>query len=593
MTNYLKLKISYKHIKPILVFCFFTFALTIDVNAKDFQPIGTVNPSKYIPAQKQIAESKNGMVTTQHFLATKVGEKILNQGGNAYDAAIAVGFTLAVVLPRAGNIGGGGFMVMHDSITNKNYSIDYREMAPAKSFTNMYLNEDGSFNTSKLSTFGYLASGVPGTVAGFWEVHQKFGSLDWELLLEDAIYYAENGFEITPYMGDMLSKYKEKLSYFEPTNRIFMKHNPNFIGSKLVQKDLANTLKLIAVQGKDGFYKGEVAQKIADEMKKNGGLITENDLKNYTPKWRKPLISDYRNNKIITMGPPSSGGVHIIQMLNILENYDLKQIGHNTTDYINLLAEVMKYAYADRSKHLGDPDFFDVPISEITNKKYAKSIKNKIKIGKSTPSSKILPGSFDDNESTETTHFSVADKNGNVVSSTYTLNSTFGSGVTIKGTGILMNNEMDDFSASPGIPNQFGLLGAEANKIQPKKRPLSSMTPTIVMKENELFFTTGSPGGSRIISAVLQSILNIIDFEMNLEEANRSKRIHHQWQPDILQIEFSLNDNIKQQLLNLNYKVKVIDPATCLQTIMFKDGKYYGYGDFRRPDAFASGEIYD
>ena len=593
MTNYLKLKISYKHIKPILVFCFFTFALTIDVNAKDFQPIGTVNPSKYIPAQKQIAESKNGMVTTQHFLATKVGEKILNQGGNAYDAAIAVGFTLAVVLPRAGNIGGGGFMVMHDSITNKNYSIDYREMAPAKSFTNMYLNEDGSFNTSKLSTFGYLASGVPGTVAGFWEVHQKFGSLDWELLLADAIYYAENGFEITPYMGDMLSKYKEKLSYFEPTNRIFMKHNPNFIGSKLVQKDLANTLKLIAVQGKDGFYKGEVAQKIADEMKKNGGLITENDLKNYTPKWRKPLISDYRNNKIITMGPPSSGGVHIIQMLNILENYDLKQIGHNTTDYINLLAEVMKYAYADRSKHLGDPDFFDVPILEITNKKYAKSIKNKIKIGKSTPSSKILPGSFDDNESTETTHFSVADKNGNVVSSTYTLNSTFGSGVTIKGTGILMNNEMDDFSASPGIPNQFGLLGAEANKIEPKKRPLSSMTPTIVMKENELFFTTGSPGGSRIISAVLQSILNIIDFEMNLEEANRSKRIHHQWQPDILQIEFSLNDNIKQQLLNLNYKVKVIDPATCLQTIMFKDGKYYGYGDFRRPDAFASGEIYD
>ena len=593
MTNYLKLKISFKHIKPILVFCFFTFALTIDVNAKDFQPIGTVNPSKYIPAQKQIAESKNGMVTTQHFLATKVGEKILNQGGNAYDAAIAVGFTLAVVLPRAGNIGGGGFMVMHDSITNKNYSIDYREMAPAKSFTNMYLNEDGSFNTSKLSTFGYLASGVPGTVAGFWEVHQKFGSLDWELLLEDAIYYAENGFEITPYMGDMLSKYKEKLSYFEPTNRIFMKHNPNFIGSKLVQKDLANTLKLIAVQGKDGFYKGEVAQKIADEMKKNGGLITENDLKNYTPKWRKPLISDYRNNKIITMGPPSSGGVHIIQMLNILENYDLKQIGHNTTDYINLLAEVMKYAYADRSKHLGDPDFFDVPILEITNKKYAKSIKNKIKIGKSTPSSKILPGSFDDNESTETTHFSVADKNGNVVSSTYTLNSTFGSGVTIKGTGILMNNEMDDFSASPGIPNQFGLLGAEANKIQPKKRPLSSMTPTIVMKENELFFTTGSPGGSRIISAVLQSILNIIDFEMNLEEANRSKRIHHQWQPDILQIEFSLNDNIKQQLFNLNYKVKVIDPATCLQTIMFKDGKYYGYGDFRRPDAFASGEIYD
>jgi len=593
MINNLKLKISFKPTKPILFICFFIFVLAIDMNAKDFQPIGTVNPSKYIPAQKQIAESKNGMVTTQHFLATKVGEKILNQGGNAYDAAIAVGFTLAVVLPRAGNIGGGGFMVMHDSITNKNYSIDYREMAPAKSFTNMYLNEDGSFNTIKLSTFGYLASGVPGTVAGFWEVHKKFGSLDWELLLEDAIYYAENGFEITPYMGDMLSKYKEKLSYFEPTNKIFMKHNPNFIGSKLVQKDLANTLKLIAAKGKDGFYEGEVAQKIADEMQKNGGLITENDLKNYTPKWRKPLISDYRDNKIITMGPPSSGGVHIIQMLNILENYDLNQIGHNTTEYINLLAEVMKYAYADRSKHLGDPDFFDVPISEITNKKYARNIKNKIKIGESTPSSKILPGSFEDNESIETTHFSVVDKNGNVVSSTYTLNSTFGSGVTINGTGILMNNEMDDFSAAPGIPNQFGLLGAKANEIHPEKRPLSSMTPTIVMRDDELFFTTGSPGGSRIISAVLQSILNIIDFEMNLEEANKSKRIHHQWQPDILQIEFSLNNDMRQQLLNLNYKVEVIDPATCLQTIMFKDDKYYGYGDFRRPDAFASGDIYD
>lgn len=569
------------------------YSLCVDLSAKDFQPIGTVNPSKYIPAQKQISESKNGMVTTQHFIATKVGEKILNKGGNAYDAAIAVGFTLAVVLPRAGNIGGGGFMVMHDSPTNQNYSIDFREMAPAKSFTSMYLKEDGSFNDKKLSTFGYLASGVPGTVAGFWEVHQKFGSLDWELLLEDAIFYAENGFEITPYMGDILTKYKEKLSYFAPTKNIFMKHNPDFTGSTLIQKDLANTLKIIAKKGKDGFYKGEVAQNIASQMQKNGGLITQNDLEAYKPQWRKPLISDYRNNKIITMGPPSSGGVHVIQMLNILENYDLQELGHNTPDYINLLAEVMKYAYADRSKHLGDPDFFDVPVSEITNKQYAATIKNQIKLGESIPSSKILPGSFKDNESIETTHFSVADRNGNVVSSTYTLNSTFGSGVIIEGTGILMNNEMDDFSAAPGIPNQFGLLGSKANEIQPKKRPLSSMTPTIVMKNDQLFFTTGSPGGSRIISAVLQSILNIIDFDMDLKEANKAKRIHHQWQPDILQIEFSLNDDIKNELTKLNYNVKVINPATCLQLIMKKNDIFYGYGDFRRPDAFASGDIND
>ena len=593
MTENLKLRTNFKFIKLISVVCFFMLALIIEISAKDFQPIGTVNPAKYVPAQKKISESKNGMVTTQHFIATKVGEKILSHGGNAYDAAIAVGFTLAVVLPRAGNIGGGGFMVIHDSSSNQNYSIDYREMAPAESFTNMYLNEDGSFNTSKLSTFGYLASGVPGTVAGLWEVHQKFGSLDWKLLLEDAIYYAENGFEITPYMGDMLTKYKEKLSYFESTKKIFMKHNPSFTGSILIQKDLANTLKIIAKKGKDGFYKGEVAQKIAAQMQRNGGFITEDDLIAYRPKWRKPLISNYRNNKIITMGPPSSGGIHVIQMLNILENYDLQEIGHNTPAYINLLAEVMKYAYADRSKHLGDPDFFDVPVSEITDKQYAATINSKINLGESNPSSNILPGSFDDTESIETTHFSVADKNGNVVSSTYTLNSTFGSGVTIEGTGILMNNEMDDFSAAPGIPNQFGLLGAKANEIQPKKRPLSSMTPTIVMKNEELFFTTGSPGGSRIISAVLQSILNIIDFDMNLEEANEAKRIHHQWQPDILQIEFSLNDEIKNELQKLNYDVQVINPATCLQLIMKKNNTFYGYGDFRRPDAFASGDIYD
>jgi gamma-glutamyltranspeptidase/glutathione hydrolase len=593
MIKNLKLIRQFKHIKIMYIASFFIFALSIEVTTKDFQPIGTVNPSKYIPAQKKISESKNGMVTTQHFIATRVGEKILNRGGNAYDAAIAVGFTLAVVLPRAGNIGGGGFMVMHDSANNKNYSIDYREMAPAKSFTYMYLNEDGSFNTRKLSTFGYLASGVPGTVAGLWEVHQKFGSLDWELLLEDAIHYAENGFEITPYMGDMLTKYKEKLSYFESTKKIFMKNNPGFTGSTLMQKDLANTLKIIAKKGKDGFYKGEVAQKIAAQMQKNGGFITEDDLIAYRPQWRKPLISNYRNNKIITMGPPSSGGVHVIQMLNILENYDLKEIGHNTPTYINLLTEVMKYAYADRSKHLGDPDFFDVPVSEIIDKQYAATINSKIKLGESNPSSNILPGSFDDSESIETTHFSVADKNGNVVSSTYTLNSTFGSGVTIEGTGILMNNEMDDFSAAPGIPNQFGLLGAKANEIQPKKRPLSSMTPTIVMKNEELFFTTGSPGGSRIISAVLQSIINIIDFDMNLEEANEAKRIHHQWQPDILQIELSLNDEIKNELQKLNYNVQVINPATCLQLIMKKNNTFYGYGDFRRPDAFASGDIYD
>ena len=579
-----KIKLLYS-----LLFIFITNSIV----AQSFQPIATVNSKNFIPAQKDIAESANGMVTTQHFLATKVGEDILNQGGNAFDASIAIGFTLAVVLPRAGNIGGGGFMVIHDSVTDKEYSIDYREKAPKKSSKNMYLKEDGSFNDKQLSTLGYLSSGVPGTVAGLWEVHSKFGSLPWEQLISHAIYYAENGFEITPYLANVLFDYNEKLSSFESTNKIFQTHYPDFEGKVLIQKDLAKTLRIIAKEGRDGFYKGRIAKKIDNEMKKNGGLISLDDLEAYEAIWREPVRSTYRDTEIITMGPPSSGGVHIIQMLNVLEQYDVIKLQHNSFEYINLLTEVMKYAYADRSKYLGDPDFFEVPISKITDKEYAKKIYSNITIGKSSPPKDILPGSLLDNESHETTHFSVVDKDGNVVSSTYTLNSTFGSGAVIEGTGIIMNNEMDDFSAAPGIPNQFGLLGAEANEISPYKRPLSSMTPTIVMKNDEFFFTTGSPGGSRIISAVLQSILNIIDFDMNLEQTNNARSIHHQWQPDVLQIEFSLEDSIKDKLLSLNYNVQVIEAATCLQTIMYKDGTYFGYGDFRRPDAFASGDIND
>ena len=538
-----------------------------------------------------IRDSKNGMVSTQHFLATAVGERILSSGGNAYDASIAIAFTLAVVLPRAGNIGGGGFMVIYDSKTQKPYSIDFREKAPQMSTRDMYLTEDGAFNDMNLSTLGYLASGVPGTVAGLWDVHQKFGSLPWNELLEDAIYFAENGFKITSFLGDILFNYSEALSIFPETKKIFQKHYPNFKDKMLIQKDLANTLRIIASQGREGFYEGQIARKIASEMKKNNGLITEDDLKKYNPIWRKPLISNYRDTQIITMGPPSSGGLHVIQMLNIVENYDLKNMGHNSTNYINLLAEVMKYAYSDRSKYLGDPDFYDVPVEKIISKEYAAEINNNIDIGQSTPVDDIYPGKFLDRESHETTHFSVVDKEGNVVSMTYTLNSTFGSKVVIKGTGILMNNEMDDFSAAPGVPNQFNLLGADANAIAPYKRPLSSMTPTIVLKNNELFFTTGSPGGARIISAVFQSILNIIDFKMNLEEATLAKRLHHQWYPDMLEFEFSIDEKIDDELKNMNYITKTTLPLTCLQTIMFIEDTYYGYGDFRRVDALASGNI--
>ena len=565
--------------------------LSLNISGSD--PIAYMNTLGYSPAQIETAESNNGMVSTQHFLATRVGEKILNKGGNAYDASIAIAFTLAVVLPRAGNIGGGGFMVMYDQETKKPYSIDYREKAPLLSTKDMYLNQDGSFNDQMLSTFGYLSIGVPGTVAGLWDVHKKFGSLPWSVLLEDAINLAEEGFEITPFLADILFKYNEKLSFFDETKNIFQASYPDFKGELLIQTDLSKTLKIISEKGRDGFYKGSVANKIAKAMKDNNGLITKSDLENYNPVWRKPLISQYRGNNVITMGPPSSGGLHIIQMLNILENYDLKEMNHNSKDYINLLTEVMKYAYSDRSKYLGDPDFYDVPVEKITSKKYGKRIFNDIEIGQSKPVGEVKPGMYLETESHETTHFSVADADGNIVSSTYTLNSTFGSGVVIGGTGIVMNNEMDDFSAAPGIPNQFNLLGAEANEIAPNKRPLSSMTPTIVMKNNELFFTTGSPGGSRIISAVLQSILNIIDFDMNLEETTKARRIHHQWFPDILEVEYSLDNKIRKELEDMNYSIVITDPLTCLQLIMYKDKKFYGYGDFRRVDAYASGEIND
>ena len=564
--------------------------LSFNIFANSTPAIGVVDPSNYIPKQKKTAISSTGMVTTQHYIATKVGEKVLSDGGNAYDAAVAIGFALAVVLPRAGNIGGGGFMLMYNENNQEAFSIDYREKAPAASYQKMYLNNQGELIKGK-STYGYLASGVPGTVAGLWEVHKKFGSLPWDQLLAPAIDLAENGFEVSVYMSDMLIRYHKKLSGFEETSKIFQKDYPNFLTKKFIQKDLAQTLKIIARNGRDGFYKGKIANHIAKDMSQNGGLITKADLENYQPVWRKPLVGTYKDVNIITMGPPSSGGVHVLQMLNILENFNLKKLGHNSIEYVNILTETMKHAYADRSLYLGDPDYYQVPVSKLINKTYANNIASKISKNKTTPSSQIKPGRLDDFESFETTHFSVADSQGNIISSTYTLNSSFGSGVVIKGTGILMNNEMDDFSAAPGIPNQFGLLGSEANEIQPGKRPLSSMTPTIVTKNNKFFFSTGSPGGSRIISAVLQSIINIVDFDMNLEDATKAIRIHHQWYPDLLQIENGYPQGMAATLENNGYNVKFIKPATCIQTIMKSNEIYYGYGDFRRPDAFASGEI--
>ena len=553
---------------------------------KLFLALFVIYPSQSDATYAQSDVSQDGIVVTQHYLATEIGENVLYQGGNAYDAAIAVGFALAVVLPRAGNIGGGGFMVIYDEDSNDTYSIDYREKAPAASFKDMYLDENGEFDILK-STFGFNAIGIPGTVHGFWSVHQRFGSLPWADLIQPSIVLAERGFIMSDYMADTLNKYSEKMSYYDETRNIFLRNYPNLKKSRLIQNDLAKTLKRIQKDGVQGFYSGETASLIAKDMKENGGLITKQDLLDYKSVWREPIKGSYRGKTIVTMPPPSSGGIHLIQMLNILENFELSNYEHNSYQYVSLLSETMKYAYADRSKYLGDPDFFEVPISEITAKEYAKSISSSIKELGVLPSSEISPGLYINPESIETTHFSIADKFGNVISNTYTINSAFGSGVTIKGTGILMNNEMDDFSGQPGVPNQFGLLGGVANEIEPAKRPLSSMTPTIVFDEGEPFLAIGSPGGSRIITAVLQIILNVVDFEQSLEEATGSKRIHHQWYPDDIDIE----ENYDQlnQLIDLGYEVDIIDTATCTQSIMIGNGEFIGVSDLRRPDSLALG----
>ena len=543
-------------------------------------------PSQSIASYAQSDISSDGVVVTQHYLATEIGENILAQGGNAYDAAIAVGFALAVVLPRAGNIGGGGFMVIYDEDSNDTYAIDYREKAPAASFRDMYLDENGEFDILK-STFGYNAIGVPGTVHGFWSVHQRFGSLPWADLIHPAIILAERGFVMSDYMAQTLNNYSEKMSYYDETRNIFLRNYPNLKDSRLIQNDLAKTLKRIQKDGLNGFYSGETALLIAADMKENDGLITEQDLLDYRSIWRDPIKGTYRGRTIVTMPPPSSGGIHLIQMLNILENFELDSYEHNSYQYVSLLSETMKYAYADRSEYLGDPDFFEVPISKITAKEYAKIISASIEELGVLPSSKINPGMYINPESNETTHFSIADKFGNVISNTYTINSAFGSGVTIKGTGILMNNEMDDFSGQPGVPNQFGLLGGIANEIEPAKRPLSSMTPTIVFDNDEPFLAIGSPGGSRIITAVLQIILNVIDFEQSLEEATDSKRVHHQWYPDDIDIEETYNQI--NELMDLGYKIDIIDTATCTQSIMIDDGDFIGVSDLRRPDSLALG----
>lgn len=527
---------------------------------------------------------KNGMVASEQGLATQVGLDILKQGGNAIDAAVAVGFALAVVLPNAGNIGGGGFMVLHDDKTGKDVAIDFREIAPAKASRDMYLDNQGKVIDGK-SLFTHDASGVPGTVAGMEYALKKWGTMPLSKVLEPAIKLADKGFIVSDVLAQTLKEEKSTLGKWSASKAIFFKNGePLKSGDLLVQKDLAKSLRLIAKQGAKAFYQGEIATKIAKEMQSHGGTMTLEDLKAYKVVERQPIIGDYRGYKVVTMPPPSSGGVHLIEILNMLEHYPIKEDGVNSAKNIHHMAESMKLAYADRSEYLGDPDFVKIPVTGLTSKAYANERVKTIDDNKARLSSTIKPGKPQPYESDQTTHFSVMDKAGNAVAVTYTLNLNFGSGIVAAGTGILLNNEMDDFSVKPGVPNAFGLVGGAANAIEAKKRPLSSMTPTIVMKNNKPWLVTGSPGGARIITTVLQSVVNTIDHEMNPAEAIITPRVHHQWLPDELRVEEGISPDTIKLLQDKGHKVVTKAPMGRIQIIQADDSGFYGYSDPRNPD---------
>jgi len=526
---------------------------------------------------------QNGVVSSAQELASQVGIDILKNGGNAIDAAVGVGFALAVVYPQAGNIGGGGFMMIHLKDKNGNpvnTSIDYREKAPLLSDRDMYLNSSGEVIPG-LSTLGNLAAGVPGSVAGMLYALEKYGTMDREMILRYAINIADTGFFVNESFANLLNQYQKDFSKFPSSMKVF---GGNFkSGDVIIQKDLANTLRQISKNGTDGFYKGEVADKIVNSMENSNGIITYEDLAIYQPKERDVIKGTYRDYEIYSMGPPSSGGISLIYLLNILENYDLRNSGYGSVQSIQLMTEAMRRVYADRSEFLGDQDFVRVPVDILTSKSYALNRMNDYSPDKASVSKEIKPGDAFHKESEQTTHYSIADKDGNLVSVTTTINDVFGNKVVVDGAGFFLNNEMDDFVSKPGVPNLYGLLGSEANSIAPQKRMLSSMTPTFVLKDNKPFLVVGSPGGGRIITSVLQTIINIIDHDLDLAQAIDNPRIHHQWFPDEIQAEKnSMNPESEKSLKEKGYAIKEISDFGRIDAILFlNDGTMKGYSDRR------------
>ena len=561
--------------------------------------LSTTAFTKPVPVQ-DIPTAKNGMVASQEAIASRVGVSILKQGGNAIDAAVAVGFALAVTYPRAGNIGGGGFMVIYHADNKKATAIDYREMAPAASHRDMFLNKDGQVDHKK-SRFSALSSGIPGTVAGMIYALEKYGTLPIETVIQPAIDLATDGFTVPAELERSLTRSQRRIGQYKTTaSTYYPDGKAPETGSIFKQPDLASVLITIRDKGRDGFYKGEVAEKIATDSANNNGIITMQDLADYRVIERAPVQGTYRGHKIIAMPPPSSGGIHLIQMLNILEHWDIKKSKLNSAETINRQVEAMKRAYADRSQHLGDPSFYNVPVDHLISKDYGEKIYQAIHKTAVTPSELIAPVKLTMKESEQTTHYSVMDKFGNAVANTYTLNASYGNGRVAEGTGILMNNEMDDFSSKPGAPNMFGLIGAEANAIQAGKRPLSSMTPAIVVKDGRPLLATGSVGGSRIITSVLQAISNVIDHDMDIQSATTAPRFHHQWIPDTVVMEQGFEPDTINQLRSMGYKIDLpgemgnsATPAWkdigFIQSVMFKEGVFTGCADPRRPHSLAVG----
>jgi len=561
------------------------------------------SPAKTVPlitydTQHHPTLAQNGMVVSQEYYASEAGLEILKAGGNAVDAAVATGFALAVTHPQAGNLGGGGFMMVYLKDQNKTIAIDYREMAPAGASRDMFIGADGNVDR-RMAFFSHKSSGTPGTVKGLVEALEAYGTMPLAQVMAPAIRLADEGFEMTWALEASLTRARtvQRLKADAASAGYFYKADgtPYRKGELFRQPDLAKTLKAIAANGAKGFYAGWVADRLVAAMEAGGGLITHADLKAYTVKNRMPIEGTFRGVKVVTMPPPSSGGIHIVQMLNVLEGWDMKSLGHNSADYMHRMAMTMKYAYADRSKYLGDPDFYDVPVAALTSKTYSAAIRTKIDLKKATPSTEISPATKLPEESNDTTHFSVIDRYGNMVANTYTLNFSYGSGLSVAGAGFLLNNEMDDFSAKPGTPNAFGLLGGEANAIEPGKRPLSSMTPTFVFKDGKPLLATGSPGGSTIITTVLQMVMNVAEFDMNVQEATNMPRFHHQWFPDRIYTEPGISVDTRRLLAGMGYAVnvettggnRVIGAAQSI--VLTPEGMIHGAADPRRPGSHAAG----